>query len=327
MILVKYSKQNHLKPYFYFALEEYILKHLLKDDEAYYFTWKIKGVVIGKHQVIENEVNLNFLKENNIDIYRRPTGGGTIYADENNTMYSMITKKSNNFSFKPYLELIIDAVDELGVKLEFSGRNDLLYDGKKFSGVSFLENRFGFLIHGTFMYDVDINTLVRAITPDDEKLVSKGIESVRSRVVNLKDHLKGVSEEELFKHIENKITNEVYVLSAEEEKIIEQMAEKYESESWRFIKQPPYTKILEKRIAGGKFIIHLNLNKGIIKDIKFSGDFFDILPISIVEESLKGQIYQKENIEEILKGLNIESVLLDVKEEEFIDLVISGVIN
>lgn len=113
MILVKHNNEGNMKPYFYFALEKYILENLLKDDEAYFFTWKIKGIVVGKHQVIENEVNLEYTKANNIDIYRRPTGGGTIYADENNTMYTMITKKADNFSFKPYLENVIKAMAKL----------------------------------------------------------------------------------------------------------------------------------------------------------------------------------------------------------------------
>lgn len=94
MILIRHHNEGNLKPYFYFALEEYVLKHLLKDDETYFFTWDIHGVVIGKNQLIENEVNLKFLKENQIDLYRRPTGGGCVYADHRNTMFSIITKKN-----------------------------------------------------------------------------------------------------------------------------------------------------------------------------------------------------------------------------------------
>ncbi len=327
MILVKYKTKTNLKPYFYFALEEYILKHLLKDDEAYFFTWKIKGVVIGKHQVVENEVNLDYLKENNIDLYRRPTGGGTIYADENNTMFSMITKRTENFSFKPYLNKVIEAVAKLGLKIEFSGRNDLLYDGRKISGVAFLQNKYGFLIHGTFMYDVDIDTMIRSITPADEKLVSKGIDSVRSRVVNLKNHLNGLEEEKLIKHLEEEITDSVYELSEQEEETIKQMALKYEDKKWRFSKQPSYTKVLKKRITGGMFYITLDLKYGIIEDIKITGDFFDLLPISIIEERFIKEEYTKENILKIMSKINVENVLLDVRQEEFTDLLLSGIVN
>lgn len=326
MILVKHNNEGNMKPYFYFALEQYILENLLKDDEAYFFTWKIKGIVIGKHQVIENEVNLDYTKENNIEIFRRPTGGGTIYADENNTMYTMITKKTDNFSFKPYLENVIKAMKKLGVEITFSGRNDLLYDNKKISGVAFLQNKYGVLIHGTFMYDVDVETMIRSITPNNDKLVSKGIDSVRSRVTNLKPHLK-ISESELINYLEKEITNKTYYLSEEEIEIINEMAQLYESKKWRFMDQPSYTKVLKKRISGGEFNITLDLRKGIIEDIKITGDFFDLFPIENLEKMLIGQKYEAQAISNILTKINLEDMILDIKTDEFLELLLSGIVE
>ena len=328
MILVKHDNvETNLKPYFYFALEQYILENILKDDEAYFFTWKIKGIVIGKNQVLENEVNLDYTKENNIDIYRRPTGGGAIYADENNSMFTMITKKAENFSFKKYLNLIIDAMQKLGLKIEFSGRNDLLYDNKKMSGVAFLQNKYGVLIHGTYMYDVNVETMIRSITPSNEKLVSKGIDSVRSRVVNLKDHLNGITQDELINHLEKEITTKEYILSPQEIDIITEMAKKYESKEWRFQKQPPYTKVLKKRISGGVFEIKLDLNKGVIENAKITGDFFDLFPIELIEKQLTNIPYTKEAITNALNTINLEDMILDIKKDEFLDLLLEGLIE
>lgn len=328
MILVKHDKvETNLKPYFYFALEQYILENILKDDEAYFFTWKIKGIVIGKNQVLENEVNLDYTKENNIDIYRRPTGGGTIYADENNSMFTMITKRAENFSFKKYLNLIIEAMKKLGLKIEFSGRNDLLYDNKKMSGVAFLQNKYGVLIHGTYMYDVNVETMIRSITPNNEKLISKGIESVRSRVVNLKDHLNGITQDELINHLEKEITTKEYVLSPQEIDIITEMAKKYESKEWRFQKQPPYTKVLKKRISGGVFEIKLDLNKGYIENAKITGDFFDLFPIELIEKQLTNIPFTKEAITNTLNSINIEDMILDIKKDEFLDLLLDGLLE
>jgi len=327
VILIKHNNEGNLKPYFYFALEEYVMEKLLKEDEAYFFTWEIKGVVIGKNQVLENEVNLDYLKENNIDVYRRPTGGGAIYADENNTMYTMITKRTENFSFKPYLQLVIDAMKKLNLDIKFSGRNDLLFNDKKISGVAFLQNKYGFLIHGTYMYNVDVETMIRTITPNNEKLVSKGIESVRSRVENLKPFLNGMTQKELIKHLENEITTREYVLSDEEVTEIQERAKKFESKKWRFQVQPEHNKKLVKRIKGGLFEINLKINKGIIDNIKIKGDFFDLFPVETLEKAFINEEYTRDNMNGIFNKINIKNFFLDIDESEFKELLLSGIIE
>ncbi len=328
MILIRHHNEGHLKPYFYFALEEYILKELLKDDETYFFTWEIHGVVIGKNQVIENEVNLEFLKQNKIDVYRRPTGGGCVYADHRNTMFSIITKKTNKeFTFRTYLSKIIDSMKLLNLDIEFSGRNDLLYQGKKISGNAFLQNKYGMLMHGTFLYDCDLETMVRAISPSDEKLVSKGIDSVRSRVTNLKPYLKELTQEQLIKHFENTLTNQTYELSQEEVIIIKEMSKKYQSKAWIYKKQPAYTKVLKKRISGGLFEIKLDLKDGIIKNMIIQGDFFDKIPLISFEQAFVNVAYEKEPIESILEQYPIESYILDAKTEEFKALLFEGILG
>lgn len=328
MILIRHQNEGNLKPYFYFALEEYVLKHLLKNNETYFFTWEIHGVVIGKNQVIENEVNLEYLKEHQIDVYRRPTGGGCVYADHRNTMFSIITKKTNKeFTFKTYLSKIIDSMNLLNVQIEFSGRNDLLFEGKKISGNAFLQNKYGMLMHGTFLYDCDLETMVRAITPNDEKLVSKGIDSVRSRVTNLKPYLGGLTQEQLIKHFENTLTNETYVLSPEEVLIIKDMAKKYETKDWIYKKQPAYTKVLKKRISGGLFEIKLDLDEGVIRNLAIQGDFFDLQPLHPFEQAFKDVLYDKAHIEDILSILAIENYILDAKTEEFKNLLFEGVLG
>ena len=328
MILIRHHNEGHLKPYFYFALEEYVLTHLLKDDETYFFTWEIHGVVIGKNQVIENEVNLNFLKENNIDVYRRPTGGGCVYADHRNTMFSIITKRTNKeFTFKTYLSKIIDSMKILNLNLEFSGRNDLLFEGKKISGNAFLQNKYGMLMHGTFLYDCDLETMVRAITPNDEKLVSKGIDSVRSRVTNLKPYLHGLTQEQLIKHFENTMTYQTYELNEEEVKQISQMALKYESKEWIYKKQPPYTKILKKRLSGGLFEVKLDLEEGIIKNLVIQGDFFDTKPLITFEQLFIDHPYERKTIDHILSSQGIEDYILDSNTNQFKELLYEGILG
>ena len=328
MILVRHHNEGNLKPYFYFALEEYILQHVLKNDETYFFTWEIHGVVIGKNQVIENEVNLDYLKEHQIDVYRRPTGGGCVYADHRNTMFSIITKRTNKeFTFKTYLSKIIDSMKLLNVPIEFSGRNDLLFEGKKISGNAFLQNKYGMLMHGTFLYDCDLETMVRAITPSDEKLVSKGIDSVRSRVTNLKPYLKGLTQDQLIKHFENTLTNQTYHLSDSEIEIINDLAKKYESKDWIYKKQPAYTKVLKKRIPGGLFEIKLDIDEGIIRNLVIQGDFFDKESLKPFEQLFKDAPYTKKVIADLLSNHAIEDYILDAQTESFKELLFEGILG
>jgi lipoate-protein ligase A len=328
MILIRHHNEGNLKPYFYFALEEYVLTHLLKDDETYFFTWEIHGVVIGKNQVIENEVNLQFLKEHQIDVYRRPTGGGCVYADHRNTMFSIITKKTNKeFTFKTYLSKIIDSMKLLDVHIEFSGRNDLLYEGKKISGNAFLQNKYGMLMHGTFLYDCDLETMVRAITPSDEKLVSKGIDSVRSRVTNLKPYLNGLSQEQLIRHFENTLTNQTYELQPQDIAAIHELQKKYETKAWIYKKQPQYTKVLKKRIPGGLFEIKLDLDEGIIRNLAIQGDFFDKMNLLPFESLFKDQPYDKATISHLLSEAKIEDYILDASTEAFQSLLFEGILG
>ncbi len=328
MTLIKHNQQGNLKPYFYFALEEYAMKELLKKYDSFFFTWEIEGVVIGKNQLIENEVNLQYCKENNIEIFRRPTGGGCVYADERNTMFSMVTSKKNeSFSFKPYLSKIIDAMKALDVELEFSGRNDLLYQGKKISGNAFLQNKYGMLMHGTFLYDCDLETMVRAISPSDEKLISKGIESVRSRVTNMKPFLNGMTQDALIHHFETYITNDVYELTEEDIQAIHELSLKYQDTSYIYRQQPPHTKILKQRIPGGLFELILTLHHGKIEKLVIQGDFFDINPLDTFEVKFDGIDYSKQAIDEVFSHIDIKDYVLDADNQSFKTLLYSGIIE
>jgi lipoate---protein ligase len=328
MILIKHHNEGKLKPYFYFALEQYVMQHLLKEGQSYFFTWEIEGVVVGKNQVVENEVNLAYCKDNNIQVFRRPTGGGCVYADERNTMFSMITSKKNEaFSFKPYLLHIVDAMAELGVKLEFSGRNDLLFEGRKISGNAFLQNKYGMLMHGTFLYDCDLDTMVKAITPSDEKLISKGISSVRSRVCNLKPVLNGMTQQDLIKHFNSCLTDSVYELTEQEIKQINLMAKIYEDKNYIYRAQPLHTKILKQRLPGGMFELHVKIHQGNIVKLTIQGDFFDVNPLETFEMQFDGIKYDEKSIDDILNYHKLSDYVLEATNESFKALLLTGLID
>lgn len=329
MILVKHHNEGNLEPYFYFALEQYVLNELLKGDETYFFTWRIKGIVSGKNQVIENEINFPYVKEHGIKFFRRPTGGGSVYADENNTMFTIITKRSKeNFSFKAYLGKLIEAFDKLGVKLEFSGRNDILLDGKKISGNSFLQNRNGMLMHGTMMYDLDIETMVRALNPPDEKLISKGIQSVRSRVANLKEHLNGMTQDELVQFLETELCDQVYEINEEEVKMLQEKAKFYQSEKFLYQEQPAFTQVLKKRFTWGGFEMRLDIKDGIIEQAKLIGDFFDLKDdLEMLEKALVGVNYDYQSLVEVFNKMDISEYILNANNSDIFELLKDAFLN
>lgn len=322
MILVKHQNEGNLEPYFYFALEKYVLENLLKDDETYFFTWRIKGIVSGKNQVIENEINIPYVKANNIKFFRRPTGGGSVYADENNTMFTIITKRSGkDFSFKNHLVKIIEAFNKLGVNLEFSGRNDILLDGKKVSGNAFLQNKYGMLMHGTLMYDLDIETMVRALNPPDEKLISKGIASVRSRVNNLKPYLNGMSHDQLVNYLETVLTDQVYTLNKKEVQQLIIDGAQYQSIEWLYRSQPEYTQKLSKRFDWGHIDMRLNIKLGVIKDVSITGDFFELKEdLSVLEKPFVNQTWSYPVIQNIIDKLRVDQIILNATNKDILSL-------
>ncbi|MDV3166935.1 MAG: lipoate--protein ligase [Vigna little leaf phytoplasma] len=329
MILVKYKRKvNDFTPYFYFALEKYIAENLLFDNKDFFFLWQIKGIVFGKNQIIENEINLDFVQKNNINFFRRPTGGGCVYNDLNTPLFSIITPFENkNFSFKKYLIKIIEAFRYLGIELYFSGRNDILYEGKKVSGNSFLKHKNNIIMHGTILYDCDINTMMRCITPSDEKLVSKGINSIRSRVTNLKQYLNGMTQNELVLFLTQYLKTQEYDLSDQEIIQIEKMSHEYATPKWLYFEHPAYTKKLKKRFEWGTIEILLSLKKGKIEQMFLTGDFFH------KEDNLEqftnhflGIFYNKKSLEHILNQINIGDYILDANNKDFLALLEGGIL-
>jgi lipoate-protein ligase A len=239
----------------------------------------------------------------------------------------MITaKKNETFSFKPYLMKIVDAMKALGIEIEFSGRNDLLYDGKKISGNAFLQNKYGMLMHGTFLYNCDLETMVRSISPSDEKLISKGISSVRSRVTNMKPFLGGMTQAELIQHFNDFLTDDVYELTQEDVSKIKILAKKYEDKNYIYKKQPPYMKVLKARIPGGMFEISLNIKQGNIEKMNIKGDFFDVNPLDTFEVKFDGIPYEKEALEKVLNDVDISEYVLDANNQAFLELLLQGII-
>jgi len=173
---------------FYLAMEEYVARH--DDDGDSFFMWQVKpSVIFGRHQVLHNEVNVDYCREHGIELYRRKSGGGCVYADMSNVMFSYITHEGNvNMAFNRFVGMVLLVLRKMGIEAVGTTHNDIMIGDRKVSGTACYHLSGCSIVHSTMLYDTDMENMLRAITPSTEKLQSKGIQSVRQRITLLKDH-------------------------------------------------------------------------------------------------------------------------------------------
>ena len=215
---------------FWLAMEEFVAKSV---DEEAFFVWRVAPtVIIGRNQVLEAEVNLDYCRRNGVKIVRRKSGGGCVYADRDNIMISYVTKRGDVAEiFERYLSALTSCLCALGLKAEKSGRNDILVEGRKVSGNAFHQLPDRSIVHGTLLYNTDFDALEEAIRPPVEKLLRHGVASVRQRVGNLRDYLDPAiigSIHALDDHLVDYFSDATLSLSADDLCVIEEMASAYE---------------------------------------------------------------------------------------------------
>lgn len=190
-ILLPDNKKRGLA--FYLAMEEYVAKEM--EGEAF-FVWRVEPtVIIGRNQVLENEVNMDYCRQHGVDIVRRKSGGGCVYSDMGNIMVSYVSRRGDvSEVFDRYMTAMTEALRALGVPAEKSGRNDILVEGRKVSGNAFHQLPDRSVVHGTLLYSTDLEALTEAIKPPVEKLQRHGVESVRQRVLNLAEYVASMTD-------------------------------------------------------------------------------------------------------------------------------------
>lgn len=215
---------------FWLTMEEFVAKSV---DEEAFFVWRVAPtVIIGRNQVLEAEVNLDYCRRNGVKIVRRKSGGGCVYADRDNIMISYVSRRGDVAEiFERYLSALTSCLCSLGLKAEKSGRNDILVEGRKVSGNAFHQLPDRSIVHGTLLYNTDFDALEEAIRPPVEKLLRHGVASVRQRVGNLRDYLDPAiigSIHALESHLVDYFSDGTLSLSADDLCVIEEMASAYE---------------------------------------------------------------------------------------------------
>ena len=309
---MRYLKNPNTHPHYNMAFDEYCLESL-PIDEPVFFLWQNKpSVIVGFNQEVNTEVNLEYLNQQGITLARRVTGGGAVYHDFGNLNYTIVGRSEDlERDYPEYASLMMKALQALGVPATISGRNDILVEGKKISGFAKRVCKNRLMVHGTLMFNVDVDVLTHVLNPSNSKLQSKGIASVRSRVANLSDYLPELADIQSFKNrlediLSNHYADEEYQLSEEDMANIQSLAdEKFSTWEWNYGRSPKATLVHTARLACGTVEIHLTLAENRIATCRFGGDFLGNLPTSEVEAALTGVPYEKNEIRKCLSKIEI----------------------
>ncbi|MHC8521494.1 lipoate--protein ligase [Rossellomorea sp. H39__3] len=311
------------------AIEEYALKNLDINESYLLFYINEPSIIIGKNQNTIEEINTDYVEKQGLHVVRRLSGGGAVYHDLGNLNFSFITKDDGDsfHNFKKFTEPVIEALNKLGVKAELSGRNDILAEGRKISGNAQFSTRGRMFSHGTLLFDSEMENVVSALRVKKDKIESKGIKSIRSRVANISEFLeeKMTIEEfrsTLLKYIFNDSDVEEYVLTDEDwDRIHALSKERYQNWDWNYGKSPSFNLQHSHRFPVGQIDVRLEVRKGTIENCKIYGDFFGVGNVDEIEEKLTGTRYERSEIEHVLEGMDIQHYFGKVTKEEFIDLV------
>lgn len=314
------------------AIEEYILENFGEKDTYLLFYVNKPSIIIGRNQNTVEEINTEYVDKNGIKVVRRLSGGGAVYHDEQNLNFSFITKDDGNSfqNFAKFTEPMVQALNKLGVPAEMQGRNDLAVNGRKISGNAMFSTKGRMFSHGTLMLDSEIENVVSALKVRKEKIESKGIKSIRSRVANISEFLEEKITMDEFKEIILRHVFDVedvkdvpsYELTEEDwEKIHKISEERYQKWEWNYGKSPAFNIQESHKFPAGLVDVRLDVKKGIIENCKIYGDFFGIGEIKVIEDQLKGVRHNREAIEEALKDVDVPHYLGKITKEDFINLI------
>ncbi|HEO0142284.1 TPA: lipoate--protein ligase [Streptococcus agalactiae] len=328
---MKYIVNTSNDPAYNVALEAYAFQKLTDIDVIFILWINEPAIIIGRHQNTIQEINKEFIDKNGIHVVRRLSGGGAVYHDLNNLNYTIISNNTQEgaFDFQTFSKPVIDTLAKLGVKAEFTGRNDLEINGQKFAGNAQAYYKGRMMHHGCLLFDVDMSVLGQALKVSKDKIESKGIKSVRARVTNIVDHLSDkITVQEFSDAILAQMKEEYpemdeYVLSDAELSEIQAMRDnQFATWDWTYGKAPEYTIERGVRYPAGKITTYANVENSTIKSVKIFGDFFGVKPVDDIEKMLEGVRYDYKDVLAALKTVDTSQYFSRMTPEEITKAIV-----
>lgn len=320
------SNKNINDPTINLALEEYCVRNLNMSDDYLLFYINEPSIIIGKHQNTIEEINSQYVNENGIHVVRRISGGGAVYHDKGNLNFSFMTRYSHEsiHNFRFFTGPVIKVLAELGVNAELNGRNDITVSDRKISGNAQFTDTKSMFSHGTLLFDSHLEDVVKALNVKTDKIESKGIKSVRSRVANISEFLSHkMSIDEFRQKIINSIFSsqdsvEYYDLDDEQWNNVMKLSEsKYRNWDWNYGRSPEFNIQKVNRFDFGQIDARINVKDGVINSIKIYGDFLGHGELEDLEKKLINKKYEKETLQNSLSEFNLNMYLGKISGDEF----------
>lgn len=323
------DNQGITDPRINLAIEEYALKHLPATDDYLLFYINEPSIIIGKNQNTIEEINAEYVQEKGIHVVRRLSGGGAVYHDLGNLNFSFITNDDGQsfHNFSKFTKPVVQALKQLGVEAELTGRNDIQVGERKISGNAQYSTKGRMYSHGTLLFDSEMEHIVSALKVNAEKIQSKGIKSIRSRVANISEFLEQkMTIEEFRQAILRSIFDgkevEEYKLTEEDWKNIHELSrERYQTWEWNYGKSPKSNFRQSKRFPVGTIEVRLEIEKGRMKEVHIYGDFFGVRDVAELEALLRDQPYDRAALAELLVEVDLKPFFGDLDQESFLSLL------
>ncbi len=306
---------DSIDPAYNLSFEEWLLENADEDTVIMYLWQNMNSIVIGRNQNPWKECRLDLMKNENVQLIRRLSGGGTVYHDLGNLNFTFIAHK-DIYDTTRQTKVILRALKALGINAECSSRNDLLAEGRKFSGTSYINKKAKSLHHGTLLVDSDLDLLERYLSKPKLKIQSKGVESVRSKVINLTEINKGLTieilKQELVKAFKDEYNFNTTMDSHDEEsvKMIVDKA-KYDEWNWNFSQSPSFSIQFENDFEWGNLLLDFQVKNGLIINCQINSDSLDIIALKRLEEALVNTQFKGSSIIEKVDFIKHDSTIID----------------